>query len=72
MAAGAELQLVRSWARWRADHGTYALVDSVRSTLVLADPESGFGIDLDEVESYLEELRHRSDRQRSRCANGSS
>ena len=54
LASRFELQLVRSWAPWRVDHGTYALIDSIRNTLVLADPASGFGMSLDDVQAYLQ------------------
>jgi hypothetical protein len=48
--------------------GTYAVADSVRNTLLLVDPESGYGITLDEIECFLEELTAIQQWQKSRVA----
>ena len=56
-ARDAGLQLVRSF-RWRlvgSEH-SYALIDPVRGTLVLADEKSGYGMTLDAIERYLREI----------------
>jgi hypothetical protein len=54
LAADCDLQLIRSWVRTKSHYGTYALIDPVRNTLVLADPESGFGMNLDDVAIFLQ------------------
>jgi hypothetical protein len=58
MANGYGLKLIRSplGLRGSAAKPTYALVDLARNTLLLADPETRYGITLDEIEQYLEEL----------------
>lgn len=55
-ARESELQLVRAltFNRRAAHYGTYALIHSVRNILVVADPQSGFGMTLDDIETYLD------------------
>jgi hypothetical protein len=52
------LMLIRSRRGLRGSEPgpSYALVDRARCTLLLADPETGYGITLDEIERYLDEL----------------
>ena len=55
LASERDLQLIRSWLSGTGSgERTYALIDPVRKTLVLADPKSGFGMTLDEIERFLE------------------
>lgn len=53
-----ELKLLRSWTLNRNEpkYGTYALVDTVRHTLVLTDENGGYGMSLDDVENFLVEI----------------
>jgi hypothetical protein len=68
-----ELRLLRCRSRnpRAAGFGTYALAENVRNTLFLADPQSGYGMTLDEVEHCLDEMNALSERHRLRTTSGS-
>ena len=55
MAKRQRLALVKSRRRdpraW--DYGTYGLIDPSRNTLVADAGQSGYGLDLDEIEAWL-------------------
>ena len=53
-SVGFELIRSRAWNRNAADYCTYALMDPCRGTLEFADPDTGYGLSLDEIEAVLE------------------
>ena len=58
IARKSDLQLLRSWRPIKGirDDSRYALIDPIRWTLVLADPETGYGMTLDDLEEFLARL----------------
>jgi len=52
-SVGFQLIRSRAWNRNAAAYGTYALMDPARGTLELADPATGYGLSLDEIEAFL-------------------
>lgn len=65
---GFALVRARTLNRRLPHYGTYALIDAARGTLLLAEPDTRYGITLEEIEQFLGEVAEAGKRARAPTA----